>query len=167
MVLMKPVTLLSVPVLLLLLLVPAHTHAQGGTTLSADEIHQRFIGAWDLVIYETFTQAGESVDMNHIGRITYDSSGNMSAVGMHRDFPQRPPGAQGAAGFAYFGTIEIVPEEGFIVHNVVGTPMIQSWPGTDLIRYYEFTPDGLLKLSIRDGSGRTTGTLTWRRLDRR
>jgi len=37
--------------------------------------------------------------------------------------------------------------------------------GEDNVRYYEFTPEGLLKLSIRDENGRTTGTLTWRRIE--
>lgn len=40
-----------------------------------------------------------------------------------------------------------------------------NWPGTDLVRYLEFADGGdTLKPSIRNQSGRTTGTLPWPRI---
>ena len=38
-----------------------------------------------------------------------------------------------------------------------------SWVGGDNVRFYEFEGD-LLRLSLKNAEGRTTATLTWRRL---
>jgi len=45
---------------------------------------------------------------------------------------------------------------------VDGSPMVPGWVGGDNIRYFEFVGN-YLKLSLRSDSGRTTGTLTWRK----
>ncbi|MEX2584515.1 MAG: lipocalin-like domain-containing protein [Gemmatimonadota bacterium] len=128
----------------------------------------RFVGTWELVSFESFPESGEAVDNNYIGRIIYDEHGNMTGVGMPRDFPERaaaaPSGEVRSSGFAYWSNAELFPEENRIVHHVIGSPMNPVWPGTDLVRYYEFTDDGLLTLSIRNDTGRVTGTLTWRKL---
>jgi hypothetical protein len=133
-----------------------------------DELHARFVGNWELVSYVSFPENGPVVDNNYIGRILYDANGNMSAIGMPRTLPARATtaaaGENPRAGFAYFSTWELFPEESRIEHHVIGSPMNASWPGTDLIRFYDFTPEGLLNLSIRNEAGRVTGTLTWRKL---
>lgn len=127
-----------------------------------------FVGNWELVSFESFAEDGSAVDRNYVGRILYDENGNMSAIGMPRDLPGRArdaaAGEQPRAGFAYFATYEVHPEDGSIVHNVLGSPMNPSWVDTGLVRYYEFADD-LLRLSIRNAEGRVTGTLTWRRLE--
>ena len=42
--------------------------------------------------------------------------------------------------------------------------MVPEWVGGDNIRHFEFS-DGLLKLSLKDSSGRKTATLSWRKLN--
>lgn len=147
---------------------PMFGEAQGSiTTPAAQAVLQRLAGNWELVIYESFPAAGGSVDNRYIGRIMYDMAGNMSAIGMPIDFPARraaDPESPSSQGFAYFATIELFPDEDRIVHNVVGSPTAAGWPGTGLVRYYEFEGDDILRLSIRNAEGRVTGTLTWRRL---
>lgn len=137
-----------------------------------DEVRSRFLGNWELVSFESFPADGPPVDNDYIGRILYDDRGNMSGIGMPRSLPSRAAeanqGGQGEilrAGFAYFSTYEIFPEDSRVVHTVIGSPMNPSWTGTELVRYYEFSPDGLLSLSIRNPDGRVTGTLIWRRLE--
>jgi Lipocalin-like domain len=137
------------------------------TSEPALDLRDRFVGNWALVSYESFRENGEVVDNGYVARLTYDEHGNMSAVGMPRNLPGRAPAEAGEpirAGFAYFSTYDLEPEEGRVVHHVIGSPMNPGWVGTDLIRYYAFDGD-LLQLSLRNPEGRVTGTLTWRRLD--
>jgi hypothetical protein len=154
----------------LLLQAPCLVGAQeAGTRTSADEVQRKLVGNWELVVYESFPATGGSVDNRYIGRILYDRAGNMSAIGMPIDFPARraadPENTPTSQGFAYFARIELFPEEDRIIHHVIGSPTAAGWVGTGLVRYYEFEGDDVLKLSIRNAEGRTTGTLTWRRLD--
>ena len=55
-------------------------------------------------------------------------------------------------------------EQGIVIHHVQGSPMVPQWVGGDNVRHYEFEGDNILKLTVKDGQGRSTGTLTWRRL---
>jgi hypothetical protein len=149
------------------LLIGGCSTAESHTGDVDQSIRDRFVGHWELVSYETFNADGEATDMNYVGRILYDNQGNMSAVGMPRDLPDRPR-IQGEplprAGFAYFAAVSIDVEDTRVTHHVVGSPMNPNWVGTDLTRYFEFAEDRLA-LSIRNSEGRVTGTLTWRRLD--
>lgn len=132
----------------------------------------RFVGNWDLVSYVSFRESGETVDNNYSGRIIYDALGNMTGIGMPRDLPERPredDGSLARAGFAYWSTTTVHADDGYIVHHVVGSPMMPNWVGSHQIRYFEFDEGGdILRLSLRDDdepTGRITGTLTWRKIE--
>ncbi|MQA92273.1 MAG: hypothetical protein GEU90_18940 [Gemmatimonas sp.] len=145
---------------------PAETEPSA-TAEPTETVQSQFVGNWELVSFKSFPEDGEAVDNGYIGRILYDEHGNMSAVGMPRSLPARAAEESDAtprAGFAYFSTYEVFPEDGRVVHSVIGSPMTPSWVGTELVRYYEFEGNDILKLSLRDEEGRTTGTLTWSRL---
>ena len=131
---------------------------QGGTTLA------RFTGHYELVSFVQFPAEGGEVDMNYKGRIMFDGYGNMSAQGMPRDLPERAAQTDELVrgGFAYWGWVELDVENSIIIHHVTGSPTRGSWVGEANIRHFEFT-DEHLKLSIKDDTGRTTGTLTWRK----
>ena len=128
-------------------------------------INRQFTGHWELVSFISFAADGTERDMEYIGRITYDGVGNMTAQGMPKDLPERA--AQSSenvrGGFAYWGDVVYDVDNNIVIHKVKGSPSRGSWPGEDNIRYYEFD-DGLLKLSMKDETGRLTGTLTWRKL---
>lgn len=130
-----------------------------------EDLKQRFIGDWVLVSYVQFPAQGEPVDMQYIGRLSYDAFGNMSGLGMPLDLPERAAAGNGpvTGGFAYWGRVSYDPATQRVIHHVEGSPMIPRWVGQDNIRFYEFIDD-LLTLSLRDDNGRTTATLTWRRL---
>lgn len=133
---------------------------------SLENIKQKFIGDYELVSYFQFPGQGDPIDMNYIGRLSYDALGNMTGLGMPRDLPQR--NAESAervtGGFAYWGKVSYDLENNIVIHHVEGSPMVPQWVGGDNIRYFEFT-DEFLKLSLKNSQGRTTGTLTWRKLD--
>ncbi len=132
---------------------------------AADANYQQFIGDWELVSYVQFPETGGERDMNYVGYLTYDSHGNMAGLGMPRDLPERAANTneRTIGGFAYWGGVSVDADAGTVIHHVQGSPMVPQWVGGDNVRFYEFV-DKLLKLSVKDDSGRTTATLTWRRL---
>lgn len=147
--------------LLLLVIVPVSTAQE-----MSDE--KRFIGDYELVSYFTFPEQGPAIDMQYVGRLSYDEFGNMSGLGMPIDLPQKEAVSRSGderiiGGFAYWGRVSIDSEKHIVTHHVEGSPMVPRWVGGDNIRYYEFDRD-LLKLSLKNPEGRVTATLTWRRL---
>ena len=126
---------------------------------------ERFVGDYTLISYVTFPEAGAAVDMSYVGRLSYDRSGNMSGLGMPSGLPEREREAGGrlTGGFAYWGKVTVDDEKKIVVHHVEGSPLMPSWVGGDNVRFYEFEGD-LLRLSLKNAEGRTTATLTWRRL---
>ena len=85
----------------------------------------------------TYPEAGPAVDMKYVGRLT--------------------------GGFAYWGKVTVDDEKKIVIHHVEGSPLMPGWVGRDNVRFYEFEGD-LLRLSLKNADGRTTATLTWRRL---
>jgi hypothetical protein len=128
----------------------------------AQSIKDRFTGHYELVSFVQFPAEGGEVDANYKGRIMYDGHGNMSAQGMPRDLPERAAQTDELVrgGFAYWGWVEFDLENNIVIHHVTGSPTRGSWVGEPNVRHFEFT-DEHLKLSMKDASGRTTGTLTW------
>lgn len=132
-----------------------------------EAVKRQFIGHWELVSFISYPPEGGERDNNYIGRIMYDENDQMSAQGMPKDLPARAAQSTTnvAGGFAYWGPVTWDISQNKVTHRVEGSPTRGSWVGEDNVRYYEFTADGLLKLSIRDENGRTTGTLTWKRIE--
>ena len=126
---------------------------------------ERLVGDYTLISYMTFPEAGPAVDMGYVGRLSYDRAGNMSGLGMPSGLPEREreAGSRLTGGFAYWGKVTVDDEKKVVIHHVEGSPLMPSWVGGDNIRSYEFEGN-LLRLSIKNASGRTTATLTWRRL---
>ena len=129
-------------------------------------IKQKFIGDYELVDYVTFSEDGTERDMHFIGRLSYDSFGNMAGLGMPIDLPSRAENSTERTidGFGYWGKVSWDLEAGTVTHHVVGSPMVPQWVGGDNVRYFEFIEEDLLALSIKNAKGRITSTLTWKRL---
>lgn len=135
--------------------------AQGN---AANDGYSQFIGDWELVSYVVFPDAGGQRDMSYVGYLSYDEHGNMAGLGMPKDLPERAQNdPQLRAGFAYWGSVSVDSEGGRVIHHVEGAPTQPRWVGGDNIRFYEFE-DNLLRLSLKDDTGRISATLTWRRL---
>ena len=132
---------------------------------AAQTPEQSFVGAWTLVSFENFAEDGEVTRNEMTGSIIYTESGRMAAQLMPKDYEkrERPEGrpADRRGNVAYWGRFELDPEAGSVTHHVEGS-IIGPWVGVDLVRHYEIEGD-VLKLSLRDEKGRTTGTLTWQR----
>ena len=141
---------------------------------SSADVLKHLAGNWRLVTFVNIDEKGAARDAGYeAGRIMYDAAGNMAAQLMRVNRkPLSQPSTEGEraaayAGYvAYYGKVSIDPAQSKVTHHVEGSTN-PNWPNTDLVRYYEFSPDGQrLMLSIKNAQGRVTGTLTWERLDR-
>ncbi len=130
-----------------------------------DAVTQQFIGDYELVSYFTYSAQGGEVDMNYIGRLSYDALGNMAGLGMPKNLPERAADSteRVMGGFAYWGPFSIDVENSIVIHHVKGSPMVPRWVDGDNNRHFEFSA-GLLHLSLKNPDGRVTATLSWRKL---
>ncbi|OGT74186.1 MAG: hypothetical protein A3H44_13750 [Gammaproteobacteria bacterium RIFCSPLOWO2_02_FULL_57_10] len=142
------------------------SHQLNAADNDLEAVKRQFVGHYELLSFISYPEEGGEVDNNYEGRITYDEHDNMTAQGMPKDLPARAAASDRnvSGGFAYYGSVKWDIENQIVTHRVEGSPSRGSWVGEDNVRHYEFV-DGLLKLSIVDDEGRTTGTLTWRKYE--
>ena len=144
---------------------PAPSRAPAAVTVRA-----RLLGNWKLVSYVVFDANGATRPGNYdVGRVVYDTSGEMSAHLMSSKRPVANPTTDAARGEAYltylgyFGPFTVDEQKGTVTHHVVGSSY-PHWLGTDQVRYYAFSADGRrLTLSVKAGE-RVTGSLDWERV---
>jgi hypothetical protein len=138
----------------------------------AAEVLERLAGNWRLITFMNFDQSGAPRDGGYeSGRLMYDTAGNMAAHLMRinrKPLSQPANEVERAAAYstyvAYYGKVTIDASQSKVTHHVEGA-LNPNWVKTDLVRYYEFSPDGKrLLLSLKNAQGRVTGTLTWERL---
>jgi hypothetical protein len=131
-----------------------------------------FVGVWRLVSFENIDEQGQRTPGNFSeGRIMYDAHGNMAAQLMRPGRPAHsssPSEAERSASYssyvAYYGRYELDAATSKVTHHVEGA-LNPNWVKTQLVRYWEFSPDGQrLSLSIRNSAGRATGTLVWEKI---
>lgn len=143
---------------------PAQTRAGTGDP--------RFVGNWRLVSFVNIDATGVTTPSRYTGgRIMYDAAGQMAAQLTYAARPRLsspPTDSERAAAYtsflSYYGAYEVSDRDAKVTHHVEASTN-PSWPGTDLVRYFEFADGGnTMRLSIRDATGRTTGTLTWARI---
>ncbi len=141
-----------------------------------------FSGVWRLVSCDASRANGAGArpvyGQNPIGRLYYDSAGNMSVHIMRRDRPR----FKGATKFgatasemrgayesyeAYFSSYVIEPGEGRVHHTVIGG-LFPNWEGTVQSRYYRFEGEDRLILSTapfgQDSGDAPVVTLVWERI---
>ena len=131
-----------------------------------DAVKRQFVGHYELLSFNSYTEDGRAIDNEYEGRITYDAFDNMTAQGMPKNLPALAAASSEnvRGGFAYYGDVTWDIERQIVVHHVKGSPSRGSWVGEDNVRHYEWE-NGLLKLSIKNPEGRVTGTLTWRKYE--
>jgi YD repeat-containing protein len=134
-------------------------------------LKQQLVGSYKLVSFVNIDQNGVAAKSPFtIGQISYDAAGRMSAQLMREGrarltTPQSSETERATAysGFiSYFGRYTIDADKGTVTHHVEGG-MSPNMVGAELVRYYEFSPDGKsLFLSVKNGD-RVTGRLQWDR----
>jgi Lipocalin-like domain len=123
---------------------------------TAEAVRNQLLGNWKLVKYEVFDANGSARPGRYdVGRVAYDTSGEMTAHLMHA--------GDDHAYLGYFGPFTVDAAKGTVTHHVIGSSNV-NWIGSDQVRYYGFSADGnQLTLSLKSGD-RITQTLTWVRV---
>jgi hypothetical protein len=139
------------------------------------------VGTWKLVSIEEYGPDGRRVTPldygpEPIGLLIYDATGHMSVHAMRRGRPRLPsddvvlaPAELAKAAFAgygaYFGTYEVRPREGLVIHHVQGS-LLPNWEGKDQPRRFTLSGDKLtLEPPPFPAAGqKRTRRLTWQRV---
>jgi len=136
---------------------------------AADAPKDKLIGAWRLIeIRERDSETGAekpATPASAGGQLIYTANGRLSLQIARVGWEKVLPG--GAAGFAsYFGTWEVVPAEGYVVHHQDGN-LNPNQVGQAAKRYYSFDAQGHLSLATppaRNAEGRNVATVfVWER----
>jgi len=143
-----------------------------GARSDAARDRKLLVGSYKLVSYINYDRnGGQTPSPLSIGQISYDAAGRMSAQLMRDSRPRftstPPSDADRAAAFSsyvsYFGHYDIDADKKTVTHHVEGS-MSPNGVGGNLVRHYEFSPDGKsLFLSVKDADGRVLGRLQWDR----
>lgn len=138
------------------LIVGSTLTAAAQPTTTARDVLATLAGNWRLVSFVNIDESGAERDAGYDGgRIMYDAAGNMAAQLLRKSRENY---------IAYYGRVTVDPVASTVPHHVEGASIV-AWIGTDLVRYYELSPDRRrLKLSLRNAQGRVTSTLTWERM---
>jgi lipocalin-like protein len=133
----------------------------------------RLVGSWELVSYDSVEPDGSVRQPfgEAVGRLNYDSGGNMSGQVMRPDRPS-PDAREGAAqqiraaytGYiAYFGTYDVNAAGDTVTHRVLGA-LNPAWIGGSQVRRMRFDGDLLiLEADVVKTGGTARHVLTWRR----
>ncbi len=129
---------------------------------TAEAVRRQLQGRWMLLSLETFpATGGPAVRHEATGELTYDEYGNLVVRGA---LPGAEPGGP-AALLRYVGRAVIdVANRRLILQDLEGGggEVLPAGIEAERARYYQFEAD-LLKLSIKDGSGRPTAVITWKK----
>jgi hypothetical protein len=129
---------------------------------SLEGVRRQLQGTWDLVTLEVTSPSGP-VKVPAKGRLQYDEYGNMSLTGSVTDASNVDPNV-----LTISGRVVIDPTKHmFRFASVTGdTTVAEQTLDSNIdpakVRYYEFVGD-LLKTTVKDASGATTATATWKR----
>jgi len=158
-----------------------HRHSPPSAPPLKESLAGKFIGTWKLVgLSEKDVVTGAitvSPRWPSAGQIVYAANGRLSVQIMKLDRPKVASGALNTAtpdelkgtvdGFSsYFGTWELVPAEGYVVHAQEGS-LLTNGIGQRAKRYYSFDAQGRLSLTVpprKDGAREVSSILTWERI---
>jgi len=138
------------------------------------------IGAWKLLSFESRESNGEvhfPYGQDPQGMLIYTAAGRMAVQLMQVNRPRFAIGdsAKGTAGeikasfegyLAYFGTYNLNPAGGFVVHQVERS-LFPNWEGQGLKRFYKL-PGNQLVLTTPPtvwGGGALVSELVWERVE--
>ena len=140
--------------------------------MSAD-VRDRLIGSWRLVSYEARDAAGRTTRPygDAVGRLSYDTRGNMAGQVMR---PDRAPVQLGTGAaqqlraaymgyIAYYGTYEVASDGRTVTHHVEGA-LNPAWVGGNQVRRLRFDGERLvLSTDVKKNDEVVTHQLTWER----
>ncbi len=130
---------------------------------SLEGTRRQLQGRWTLLSFETYPSPGEVVQHKAAGELIYDEYGNLQIRG---SLEGREAGTDSSV-LRYSGRAVIDAANSRLVLQDLKGQGGEALPGgvtPDKVRYYEFVGD-LLKIAVKDASGRPTASVTWKRAE--
>jgi hypothetical protein len=129
---------------------------------SVEAVRRQLQGTWDLVSLEVASPSGP-VKVPAKGQLKYDEYGNLAIDGNVTD-PKIDSGVLKLSGRAVIDpTKHMLRLQGVTGTTNAAEQALDSNLDPAKVRYYEFVGD-LLKTTVKDASGATTATTTWKRV---
>jgi hypothetical protein len=129
---------------------------------SVEAARRQLKGTWELVSLDVFSPSGERQAAQASGQLTYDEFGNLAMKGTITGGAQIDPSALNLTGRVAIDpvahTLKITAVDAASTDDRRVDPKLDA----SKVRYYEFAGD-LLKTTVKDASGKTTATATWKR----
>ena len=145
--------------------IPMDPVESGAGSLRA--VRQQLAGTWELVSFETFTGPGNGIQVPASGRLTYDEFGHLEIKGqVQRDSADSTAdGSSTLLNVSGRALIDAANSRYWVVDLEGDLPDETAFEAVspENFRYYEFLDDQL-KLTVKNSTGRTTATTTWRRV---
>lgn len=130
---------------------------------SVEAVRRQLQGTWNLVTLEVTSPSGP-VTVPAKGQLKYDEYGNMSVTGSVTDATAVDPNVLTISGRAVIDPARHMLRFADVSsNNASAGQVLDSKIDPAKVRYYEFVGD-LLKTTVKDASGATTATTTWRRV---
>ena len=132
---------------------------------SIEAVRRQLKGTWELTALELFSPTGEKIPAQATGRLQYDEYGNIAMQGtIAPGGPQIDGSVLNLTGRVAIdpvtGTLRITKVEAASADDKRVDPQLD----TANVRYYELTGD-VLKTTVKNASGATTATATWKRIE--
>ncbi len=140
---------------------PLHTSPVEDSADSTQSVRRQLEGRWTLLSFETYSAPGQAVKHEAVGELTYDAYGNLVIRGALTGVPA----GEQAKALRYSGRAVVDVQNHRLVLQAMegqGGEALPSSVAPDQVRYYEFDGD-VLKLTVKDGSGQPTATITWKK----
>jgi hypothetical protein len=130
---------------------------------SVESVRRQLQGTWDLVTLEVTSPSGP-VKVPAKGQLKYDEYGNMSMTGSVTDASNVAPGVLTISGRAVIDPTKHMLRFANVTGDTTAAEQaLDSNIDPAKVRYYEFVGE-LLKTTVKDASGATTATATWKRI---
>ena len=139
---------------------------------SLEAVRRQLQGTWQLTQFEMYPQPGKPVVLNAQALLTYDDFGNLTVQGEVREaLPgESAPPKNPMLNYSGRAVIDPVRQEMRLqdaTSGMEGTgkvdPAVKKELDPSRVRKFEFTSDGLLKISILDAKGQVASVATFKR----
>jgi hypothetical protein len=130
---------------------------------SLGAVRKQLEGTWTLVSLETYPERGPAVLVKATGQLIYDQYGNLTIKGIvEGSGGGSTPDASRYLILKGRAVIDPTTQRLWVVEGEGDLSGLPPPVSADKVRYYEFSGD-VLRMSVKDASGRVTAKVTWKR----
>lgn len=130
---------------------------------SVEAVRRQLQGTWELVSLDVFTPSGEKVPTQASGRLEYDQYGNIAIKGGITGNGSVDPAVLNLTGRVTVDPVTHTLTVGGVTAASADDRRIDPKLDPGKVRFYAFEGD-LLKTTVKDAAGKTTATLTWKKV---